>query len=225
MISQSSINFQFTTFGVGIQNERISTTRNNQRMKKILLIASLFGAFAVQSQCSDLFFSEYEEGSSSNKAFEIYNPTSSAIDLADYVVYRANNGSLTPTDSLFPVGMLLAGDVFVTTNPSAAIPNIIAESDTTHTMTFYNGDDAMWIKKISTGDTLDIIGEIGVDPGSGWVVGTGATNNFTLIRKIGIQQGQLNWAIGATEWDVYTIDMTDSLGFHTMTPCTACIPT
>ncbi|MFT5778156.1 MAG: hypothetical protein ACI837_001112 [Crocinitomicaceae bacterium] len=42
---------------------------------------------------------------------------------------------------------------------------------------------------------------------------------------MGIQQGQLNWAIGATEWDVYTIDMTDSLGFHTMTPCTACIPT
>jgi hypothetical protein len=193
-------------------------------MKKTLLIASLFGAFAAQSQCSDLFFSEYEEGSSSNKAFEVYNPTSAAIDLVDYVIYRANNGSTTPTDSLFPVGLLLPGDVFVTGNPSA-IPAIMAQSDTTHTLTFYNGDDAMWIEKISTGDTLDIIGIVGVDPGSGWPVGTGATNNFTLIRKIGIQQGQLNWAMGATEWDVYPIDMTDSLGMHSMTICAGCLVT
>lgn len=188
-------------------------------MKKFIsLITTCVFITGLNAQCSELFFSEYIEGSSSNKAFEVYNPTSSNIDLTDYVIYRNNNGSIFPTDSLFPVGMLAPDDVYIVANPGA-IASITSQADTLHTMTFYNGDDALWIKKISTGDTLDIIGEIGVDPGSGWPVGTGATNNFTLIRQIGIQQGETNWSISSTQWDVYPIDMVDSLGFHTMTPC------
>ena len=38
------------------------------------------GAFAASN---DLFFSEYVEGSSNNKALEIYNGTGAPIDLAD----------------------------------------------------------------------------------------------------------------------------------------------
>ncbi|MDX2361759.1 MAG: lamin tail domain-containing protein [Crocinitomicaceae bacterium] len=193
-------------------------------MKHILTLLTLaILASNASAQCSDLFFSEYIEGSSSNKALEIYNPTGATVDMADYVIYRYNNGSLTATDSIHPIGALLAGDVFIIGNPSA-VPGILAESDTTHTLTFFNGDDALLMKNKVTGDTLDILGEIGVDPGSGWTVGTGFTNNFTLIRQIGIQQGQLNWAIGATEWDVFPIDMIDSLGSHTMTPCASACP-
>ena len=179
----------------------------------------------VFGPCTELFFSEYIEGSSSNKALEIYNPTGFDIDLSNYVVYRANNGSLIPTDSIFPVGTILAGDVFIIGNPSAN-PAIMAETDTTHTLTFFNGDDAVYMINMNSGDTLDIIGQIGVDPGSGWPVGSGATNNFTLIRMMNINQGELNWAVGATQWDVYPIDMSDSLGAHSMTACgTPCSPT
>jgi hypothetical protein len=188
-------------------------------MKKIALLTLLsITSLSSFSQCSELFFSEYIEGSSSNKAFEIYNPTNSIVDLSNYVVYRNNNGSSTPTDSLFPQGILLPGEVYVTGNASANAA-ILAESDTTHTMTFYNGDDAVYLKNIITGDTLDIIGEIGLDPGSGWMVGTGATNNFTLIRQLNIQQGSTDWLVGATEWDIFPIDMTDSLGGHNMIAC------
>ncbi|MFK8038031.1 MAG: HYR domain-containing protein [Crocinitomicaceae bacterium] len=168
--------------------------------------------------CSELFFSEYLEGSSSNKAFEIYNPTTTPINLSDYVVYRNNNGSLTPSDSLFPLGIVASGDVFVVGNPSAN-SGIMAQVDTTHTMCFYNGDDALWLKKISTGDTIDKIGDIGVDPGSGWPVGAGATNNNTLIRMIGVQKGETNWPLGSTQWDVFPIDMDDSLGMHNAIGC------
>ena len=198
--------------------------KTHWNMKTGLLLSLLITAFSASSQCSDLFFSEYIEGSSSNKAFEIYNPTVAAIDLSDYVVFRNNNGSTTPTDSLFPAAILASGDLFVVGNPSANL-TIQGQADTTHTMTFYNGDDALWLKKISTGDTLDIIGTIGVDPGFGWTAGTGATNNFTLIRMIGIQQGQINWTLGATEWNVFPIDMDDSLGAHNMTPCVSCLET
>ncbi len=192
-------------------------------MKNLLLTIAfcITGIYCLsQDACPEPFFSEYIEGSSSNKAFEIYNPRSTSLDLTEYVVYRNNNGSLTPTDSLFPQGTIAAYDVFVLGNPSAN-PAIIAEADTTHTMSFYNGDDAVWLKSLVSGDTLDIIGVIGEDPGSGWVVGSGATNNTTLIRKYEVTQGQTNWVIGATEWDVFSIDMTDSLGAHT----TEIIPT
>ena len=47
----------------------------------------------VTSQCSDLFISEYVEGSSNNKALEIYNPTTMPIDLSAYTVARYTNGS------------------------------------------------------------------------------------------------------------------------------------
>lgn len=170
--------------------------------------------------CVNLFFSEYIEGSSSNKALEIYNPTGQDVDLTDYVIYRANNGSLTPTDSIFLQGTLLAGDVHVVGNPSA-IAAIAAETDTTHSLTFFNGDDAIVMVQISTGDTLDVIGEVGVDPGAGWTVGSGATNNFTLVRMISVNQGTTSWVTGVTEWDVFPIDMVDSLGAHTMTACGA----
>lgn len=169
--------------------------------------------------CHNLFFSEYIEGSSNNKAIEIYNPTSSSVDLSNYVVYRFNNGSPTPSDSLFPQGMIAAGDVYVISNPSIALPNVSLEDDTSHTITFYNGDDALAIVQKPTNDTLDVIGEIGVDPGSSWTVGAGATSNFTLIRMIGVNQGTTDWAIGATQWNVLPIDTEDSIGGHTMSPC------
>ncbi|MEM7038980.1 MAG: lamin tail domain-containing protein, partial [Bacteroidota bacterium] len=172
----------------------------------------------------DIFFSEYIEGSSSNKAFELYNPTNNTVDLTDYVIYRFNNGNLSASDSLFPQGMLMSDSVFVVGNPSANAA-IMAESDTTHTMTFYNGDDAMALINMATGDTLDIIGEIGVDPGAGWTVGGGATNNNTLIRQANVQKGETDWAISVTQWDVFALDMTDSLGQHSMTPCGAVAPT
>lgn len=172
----------------------------------------------ISAGCSDLFFAEYIEGSSSNKAMEIYNPTSSSVNLTNYVIYRNNNGSGSPTDSIHPQGMLAAGAVFVIGNASGNAA-ILAQSDTLHSLTFYNGDDAVWMKNKTTGDTLDIIGIIGNDPGTNWTVGAGATSEFTLVRKIGIQQGQKDWSIGATEWDVYPQNFTDSLGTHSMTPC------
>ena len=71
-----------------------------KKLYTLLLLALTAGT--LSAQCGGVFFSEYIEGSSSNKAIEIYNNTGATIDLTDYVVYRANNGSLTPTDSLFP---------------------------------------------------------------------------------------------------------------------------
>lgn len=191
-------------------------------MKKQLLLASLtvFSIAGFAQPCSNLFFSEYIEGSSNNKALEIYNPTNAAINLSDYVFYRSNNGSPTAQDSLHPVGTIAASSVWVIGNPSGD-PLILAVSDTLHTLTFFNGDDVVWIKHIPSNTITDMIGILGVDPGTNWPVGTGATSEFTLVRMIGVQEGTSNWTIGATQYDVYPQNTFTHLGSHTMTSCCA----
>ena len=184
-------------------------------MKNLMLAMGLFfTAITTFAQtCPQPFFSEYLEGSSNNKAMEIYNPGNAAIDLEDYVVYRFNNGAIIASDSLFPIGILDSHDVYVFGNPSAAA-EILAVSDTSHTMTYYNGDDAIILVNRITGDTLDAIGVIGEDPGTNWPVGIGATSEFTLVRKVEVTGGTTDWALGATQWDVYPQNTFDYLGMH-----------
>jgi plastocyanin/DNA/RNA endonuclease YhcR with UshA esterase domain len=175
--------------------------------------AMMIGSITVTAPCADLFFSEYLEGSSNNKALEIYNPTNSPINLSTYSVKAYNNGGLTVSNSLtLPNKTIAAHDVYVIANPSA-IAAILGVSDTTSTVTFFNGDDAVVLFKGT--DTLDIIGKVGNDPGTNWTVGTGATSEFTLVRKAPVNKGQRNWVIGATEWNVYPQNTATYLGSHT----------
>ena len=60
----------------------------------LVLLSATFAAFA--QSCSELFFSEYVEGTFNNKALEIYNPTGTAITLDNvYRIVRWDNGSTT----------------------------------------------------------------------------------------------------------------------------------
>ncbi|MDA3881475.1 MAG: lamin tail domain-containing protein [Prolixibacteraceae bacterium] len=61
----------------------------------LLLVISLLITIGLKAQ-SDLIISEYVEGWSNNKAIEIYNPTSSAINLAGYQLVRYGNGEDIP---------------------------------------------------------------------------------------------------------------------------------
>ncbi len=188
-------------------------------MKQILFqLLTLFTTTAGFSQSCNLFFSEYLEGSSSNKAIEVYNPLTTSVNLSDYKIYRYNNGSSTPTDSLQMQGILAPGGVFVAGNANS-IASILAVSDTIHTITLFNGDDAMALRHIPSNTTLDVIGVIGVDPGANWVVGLGATSEFTLVRKFANTNGETNWSTSSTEWDVYPSNTATYLGSHSALSC------
>ena len=193
-------------------------------LKKItffLTMGIVFGAQLGYSQCTEPFFSEYIEGSSNNKALEIYNPSDVAIDLSNYTIYRYGNGSATPTDTFELSGMLAASDVHVTANAGAdsVILSVADDSLSFPSPITFNGDDAVGLLNESSGMLVDVIGEIGVDPGSNWPVGTGSTANFTLVRMPSINEGSTDWTTGATEWIVLPINTFDSLGAHTMNPC------
>ncbi len=76
----------------------------------------IFAAFIVSGinaqNCTDLFISEYIEGSYNNKAIELYNPTNEAIDLSKYSLSRWSNGQTTPLNTILS-GTIEANDAFV----------------------------------------------------------------------------------------------------------------
>jgi len=155
-------------------------------MKKLYFLLFTFLITSISfAQTSDLYFSMYGEGGGSNKWLEIYNGTGSDVDLSDYSVELYANGSATATGTEALTGMLNDGDVYVIYNASA-VAGITANGDLASTITFFNGDDAVALLK--TGSVIDVIGEIGNDPGSGWQVGdtAGGTANHTLVRKFAV---------------------------------------
>ena len=169
----------------------------------------------VYAATTELFISEYIEGSSFNKAIEIYNGTGSAVDLAagGYTLELYSNGSATASQSVTLSGIIADGDVFVLAHASADAA-ILAQADLISSAVInFNGDDAIVLRK--NGAVVDAFGQIGVDPGSQW---TGGGQDDTLRRKEDVCAGDTNPddAFDASvEWDTFTINTFDGLGSHT----------
>ncbi len=181
------------------------------------------GPVAGVGPCADLFFSEYIEGASANRALELYNPTSSTIQLNNYELHFYPDGTTTlpPYRRVALSGSILAESTFILGAPNAAsgisaITNLVVNQ----LDSLLTGNDAVLLYNTQTQDTLDIFGSIGQNPGSGgWNVGAGSTVNHTLVRKDYVNQGELVWAQAAGQWLVYSQDFIDSLGTHEMYPC------
>lgn len=179
-------------------------------------------ADAVSSNATDLFISEYIEGSSNNKAIEIYNGTGSSVDLSGYELHQYNNGSSTASYTLSLSGTLANNDVFVIANSSSTIFGSVVDLSTNSAVMTFNGDDAIVLYKKSTTSNVDIFGRIGEDPGTKWESGSHSTLDKTLVRKSTVSGGvTTNPSSGfptlATEWDVYATDVKTYLGYHTFT--------
>ncbi len=164
--------------------------------------------------CSEPFFSQYMEGSSNNKAIEIYNPTTSAIDLADYSLIMYNNGG-NQVNTFTLTGMLAADETFVIAHSSSINA---AEADVTTGSLSHNGDDAYALVKIGVG-AVDIIGYFDEDPGSSFAVAGGSTANKTLTRMSNVNAGNTDWSTAMNEWNVTPSNDTVGFGSHDMTPC------
>ncbi len=191
-----------------------------------LTIFSLLLATGLWAQpCSNLFISEYVEGSSFNKAIEIYNPTGSTVDLSNYsLILRGFNGSgtLFTPDTLQLSGNLASGAVFVVANVDAD-PSILAVADLTDDDNInFNGNDAIALFDISLGQIIDAVGDYTAattPTNDEWVVGTGSTKDNTLSRKATVQTGTNNWATGSGQWDVSSSNTFSGLGFY----CNSCL--
>lgn len=209
-----------------------------------LAIALFLGQTVYAQGCTDLFISEYCEGSGNNKGVEIYNPTANPIDLGPYVVQRYSNGAQAASDEANLVGTIEPYGTWVLVNGQtedvdlgggqispAVDPDMQALADQLDNPypapTYMNGDDAILLVK--NGNTiLDIFGKPGEDPGTAWTDnadagytstdgGTWLTANHTLRRKVDILSGTTTVPAqfyALAEWDSLPSNTWDGLGWH-----------
>lgn len=136
---------------------------------------------APESGPPRLYFSEYVEGSGSFKALEIYAGAAASLEGCELQTF--SNGKAEPS-RLALHGALAAGQTHVLCSSALATAEPSACSRST-SLTF-NGDDALALS--CSGVTLDVFGEIGVDPGESWA--DGATVDHTLRRRCSVTQGR-----------------------------------
>lgn len=213
-------------------------------MKKTLLSLSLItiALVAKAQNCSELFISEYVEGSGNNKAMEFYNPTANTINMSNYRLVRYSNGSSTGADSTDLVGsvnsystFVIANGVGVTSGTTATSPAcdpalqaLAQQIDHPYpNPTAMNGNDAMVLVRKSPYALIDIFGRIGEDPsGVAWSdqfpydgsAGTWWTKDHSMQRlsfvKIGVMSNPSQFNV-TLEWDSLPKNNITKIGNHT----------
>jgi hypothetical protein len=74
---------------------------------------------------------------------------------------------------------------------------------------------------------IDVIGQIGTDPGTEWGTGLASTADNTLRRKAGIEAGDGDGSDAfdpATQWLGFATDTVDGLGCAVRAPASSAIP-
>ncbi|MGB3763224.1 MAG: ExeM/NucH family extracellular endonuclease [Ornithinimicrobium sp.] len=178
---------------------------------------------AAAEVATDLILSEYVEGSSTNKAVELFNGTDSDIDLSEYTLEVYFNGSSSPGLSQVLEGTVGPGATFVFADAILG-----ARAQQTTTANLWNGDDAIVLRGPS--GVVDSFGQVGVDPGTAWTGGGVGAQNQTLRRVGNVCSGDTDPTDAfdpSTEWAGFDQDTFDGLGFHSndcaagVTPATA----
>ena len=215
-------------------------------MKKLLLLLLCLPLITLAQQAfvsDNLFFSEYAEGSSgtSNRYFEVYNPTADTVDLTNYAFARVNGNPATvgvyETWVNFDSGsVILPFDVYIVAH-SSADSSILAQSDM-NSNSLSSGDDGMALVHGLQPTTplppssglyivLDWIGDWNGDPGQGWDVAgvNNGTRDHTLVRKCPISKGDTSWINAAgtdalnSQWIVLSQNDWTNIGFHNTCVC------
>jgi hypothetical protein len=153
-------------------------------------------------------FSEYVEGSSSYKALEITAREPSTFAGCRLVTYF--NGSSSGSGIALD-GSLSSGGTYVLCSTSLA--TLVGSACHRATNLTFNGDDALALE--CDGMLLDVIGQIGVDPGDGWGTGDASTLNHTLRRSCASSSGDRDGSDSfepASEWSAFPADTFDGLG-------------
>ncbi|WP_372794090.1 lamin tail domain-containing protein [Lutibacter sp.] len=182
-------------------NSNFATTKN---------VAVSGEVTAAPTPCAELFISEYIEGSGTNKNLELYNPTSSSIDLANYQIALFANGSVTASSTTALSGSLAAYTTYVIANSGSTSGTIDLSNDTA---TGFNGNDVIALQT-SVGVNIDVVGVIGSSANFALDIG--------LQRKNTVQNPSTSYS--ASEWNILALDDVSSLGSHT-SDCAVTSPT
>ncbi len=153
---------------------------------------------------TELFFSEYIEGSSFNKALEIVNLTGGMVDLnaAGYSIKKQANGAGEWTGELPLTGSLPHRNVYVIGNENADLPEIINNANLLKlgAPLDFNGNDPIGLFK--NGVLIDIIGNYNDPEDFG--------KDVTLRRKYDATEPSTTFT--PVNWEILETDTVGNLG-------------
>lgn len=153
-----------------------------------------------------VIISEYVEGSSYNKAIEIFNGSESPLDLNGWSLKKQTNGSGEFGNELFLNGTIQPWDVFVICYDNNG-SNDLTDEDFVNMATSsyclaFNGNDAVAL--YYDGEMMDMIGVVNSSDDWG--------KDMTLVRNSNIFAGSTLY--DSAEWTEYPQDTFSYLGSH-----------
>ncbi|WP_159451450.1 ExeM/NucH family extracellular endonuclease [Demequina sp. NBRC 110054] len=174
---------------------------------------------ATGDALTDLLITEYLEGSSNNKGYELYNGTADSIDLSGYTVEMYSNANTSATSTQALSGTLASGETLVVRHSSEALglSSLGAITLASGTANF-NGNDSI-VLKYGT-EVVDSMGQIAGN--EYWSSAAATMTNMTIHRDADVCEGDAD----ATDtydlagWTSSSYDDISGFGAHT-TDCTA----
>src|SRR5438552_6475424 len=164
----------------------------------------------------ELFITEYVEGSGTNQAIEIFNPTDTPMSLSasGFRLEFYADGSPSVTGGVLLIGVIQPASTWVVV-PTDASPELRARANQTFGLSAFWFDGNDMVALTHSGSAIDIIGQIGFDPGVEWGTGLASTRDNTLRRKPAVTAGDADGTDPfdpSVEWDGFPVDTFDGLG-------------
>ena len=135
-----------------VRGDRNGAVGENRGMRRAIttagsiILATAAGPSVAPAQ--GLILSEYVEGSSNNKAVELYNTGLVPIDLSTCSIDIYFNGNLTANNSIALMGTLGPGGTWVVAHANAG-PIVIPLADQVSFLLSFNGDDVVALVRAS----------------------------------------------------------------------------
>ena len=158
-------------------------------------------------KAGNLIISGYYEGTSFDKAIELYNGTGAAVDLSKYSLKKQSNGAGEFETTLKLSGTLQNNQTYVIVNSNSTNTTLTAKANLLRdTITSFNGNDAVALFR--NGVQIDVVGKL--NGGAPYVWGL----DKILKRKPDITHPNSNFDL--TEWNEYPFAQLEKIGTHTM---------
>ncbi|OEE77653.1 ExeM/NucH family extracellular endonuclease [Vibrio genomosp. F6] len=168
-------------------------------MKKSLIALSV-GAVLSTGVQANVMITEYVEGGASNKAIELYNSGTDAIDLSGYSLVRYKDGASEPSQMVALSGTTInAKEVIVVRNNATDTPLPSGVKQITNGQMVHNGGDAVALLNGSA--VVDVVGDVPTT--SGW-------GKDKTLRRL---SGSATDVFVASDWETLAKNTIDGLGY------------
>lgn len=154
-------------------------------------------------QEKQLFFSKYVDVSIGNNGVELYNPTDSELNLADYFISIFENGSYNETYRVELAGQLPSKETFFIASETSS-EDLKTKANLVSPLLIFDGNDTIQLRKTYNKTFIDTIYNVG-------------NTIFTLddeifIRRQTITTGRRDYV--SKEWAGYIPSFTEVIGNH-----------